>query len=283
MGADRAAYERLFSVEVLHPYFSTPSRLRLRFEPDAATRAWMARASCVMRTVEHVLQVYFEVERDGPYRTLEGSNAEFDLCFAVYAQDPQFTRYTDDLPTAGEPPLCFYGGEAVADGATWRLGPSRTLGWKWRAGPRPDFLLVLPMTAALAPRAAAPEAGDAPGRAYSVTLKNRESHWKYFLLGDWKEPSIVDVGNAAPGKAIEFEAIPGTTLPDGRKVNAFRATTPIALEERLTPRFKLHATAVEPGIAPIARLLPVPAAANLARDRDKDGHDLLVSEIFVSR
>ena len=275
--AGRNPYELLFSVEVLHPYFRTPSRLRLRFEPDAATRAWMTRANCVVRVVDHVLQVWFEAERNGPYRTLAGTNAEFDLCFGVYAQDPQFTRYTDGLPTTEQPPLCFFGGEAVADGETWRVPPAQTLCWPWRSALRPDFVLAIPMTAALAPRADVADKAFKPGRAYSVALKSRESLWKYFLLGDWDGASIVD-----PDRAVVFEAAPDATLPDGRTVKAFRATSLIPLAERFDARFELHADAA-PGGSPVKRVLPVPSAANLARDYDKNGRDLLVSEIFVPR
>lgn len=265
-----SAYARLFSAEVLHPYFTAPSRLKLRFVPDAATHAWLARTGCIVRAVDNTLHVHFEAERNAPSRTI-ATDGGVDLCFGVYARDRQFGRFTDGLPTIDRPPLTFSTHKAAKDGEALRLAPAPD-GHPWTDGPRPDLVMRVSLAAGEAPTAAA------PGPLYRLALKSRESVWKYVLLGDWSQVRIVD-----PQAAVAFEDAADAVLPDGRVVHAVRSTSAIPLAERFEHRFELHAVAAASGEAPVRRVLPTPAPANLARDRTPDGRDLLVSEIFVPR
>lgn len=267
-----SAFARLFSVEVLHPYFSAPSRLKLRFAPDAATAAWLARTGCVVKGADNALHVYFEGDRNVPARTVAADGGAVDLRFGVYAQDGQFARFTDGLPTIDAPPLTFWSGQSSRDGEALRLSASPDRASHWSEGPRPDLVVAVTLGGNQVPT------GDAPGPLYRVALKSRESFWKYILLGDWTQIRVVD-----PQSAIAFEAAADATLPDGRVVHAVRSKSAIPLAERFEHRFELHAVATASGEAPVRRVLPTPAAANLARDRTPDGRELLVSEIFVPR
>jgi hypothetical protein len=265
------AYVRLFSLEVLHPYFSAPSRLKLRFAPDAATEAWLARTGCVVRSFDHLLHVYFEGEKNAPSRAVAADGA-VDLRFAVYAQDRQFGRFTDGLPTMEAPPLTFWSGAAKKDKDALVLSPGADRAEPWIDGPRPDLVVAITLSGKQVPT------GDTPGPLYRAALKSRESFWKYILLGDWTQVRVVD-----PQAAVSFEDAADATLPDGRVVHAIRSKSAIPLAERFEHRFELHAIAAASGEAPVRRVLPTPAAANLARDRTPDGRELLVSEIFVQR
>jgi len=267
-----SAYARLFSLEVLHPYFSAPSRLKLRFVPDAATEVWLTRTDCVVRSFDHLLHVYFEAERNSPARTVAADGGQVDLTFGVYALDRQFGRFTDDLPTMDAAPLTFVSDGAAKDGEALRLASAKPKDARpWTEGPRPDFVVTITLTDNV-------PTGDAPGPLYRVGLRSRESFWKYILLGDWTQIRVVD-----PQSAVTFEDAADATLPDGRVVHAVRSKSPIPLAERFEHRFELHAVAAASGEAPVRRVLPTPAPANLARDRTSDGRELLVSEIFVPR
>jgi hypothetical protein len=267
-----SSYARLFSVEVLHPYFSAPSRLKLRFVPDAATQAWLARTGCIVRSFDNVLHVHFETARNVPARTVAADGGSVDLRFAVHAQDRQFGRFTDGLPTMDAPPLTFWSGKAERAKDALRLSPSADKAEPWVDGARPDLVVAITLGDKDAPTA------ETPGPLYQVALKSRESVWKYILLGDWTQIRVVD-----PQSAVAFEDAADATLPDGRVVHAVRSKSAIPLAERFEHRFELHAIAVASGEAPVKRVLPTPAAANLARDRTSDGREFLVSEIFVPR
>jgi hypothetical protein len=267
-----SAYARLFTIEVLHPYFSAPSRLKLRFVPDAATQAWLTRTDCVVRSFDHLLHVYFEAARNGPARTVAADGGRVDLIFGVYALDRQFGRFTDDLPTMDAAPLTFLSEGSVKDGEALRLATAKDKdAVAWSEGPRPDFIIAVTLADNVA-------TDEAPGPLYRVTLKSRESFWKYILLGDWTQIRVVD-----PQSAVVFEDAADATLPDGRVVHAVRSKKAIPLAERFEHRFELHAVSAASGEAPFKRVLPTPAPANLARDRTSDGRELLVSEIFVPR
>lgn len=267
-----SGYARLFSLDVLHPYFSAPSRLKLRFVPDAATQAWLARTGCIVRSQDNALHVHFEAERNAPARIVAADGGSVDLRFAAYAQDRQFGRFTDGLPTMDAPPLTFWSGSAERAKDALRLAPSAERAQPWTEGPRPDLVVAITLGGKQLPSA------KAPGPIYQVLLKSRESVWKYILLGDWTQIRVVD-----PQSAIAFEDAADATLADGRVVHAIRSKSAIPLAERFEHRFELHAVAVASGEAPVKRVLPTPAAANLARDRTPDGRELLVSEIFVPR
>lgn len=267
-----SAYARLFSIEVLHPYFSAPSRLKLRFLPDTATQAWLARTDCVVRGFDHLLHVYFEAERNSPARIVAADGGRVELRFGVYAQDRQFGRFTDDLPTMDAAPLTFRSDGAAKDGEALRLATAKDEdAVTWTEGSRPDFVVAITLVDEV-------PTGDAPGPLYRVALKARESFWKYILLGDWTQIRVVD-----PQSAVTFEDAADATLPDGRVVHAVRSKKAIPLAERFEHRFELHAVSAASGEAPFKRVLPTPAPANLARDRTSDGRELLVSEIFVPR
>jgi len=260
-----SGYDTLFTLDVLHPYFSDAARLRLRFQPDAATRAWLERTGCIVRTSSNQLRVHYETARDGPRREVADGDGPVDLRFAVRAVDPRFGQYTDGLPPMSEPPLTLWGGDAAKDGDGWRMKPSAKRVLVWPEGRRPDFVVALPVDT---------KAIDAR-RAYNVPLQSRATLWKYLLLGDWNGslPQVVD-----PDKAMRFEPGPDEVLADGRTAKVIRAADPIPLAERFDQRFELHAGG-KPGRV-IVKRLPVPGAANLSRD---PAGASFISEIFVQR
>ncbi len=259
-------YSLLFGLEVIHPYFSDPARLRLRFEPDEASAAWLTKAGCVTRVWSHRIEVHHETKRDLPRRLADMGQAD-DLRFAVHALDPRFAQYTHDQTQMHEPPLTFWGGDASRRDADWRMHPGTDHAHFWTAPtPRPDLVAVIPVAGEPA----------AEPRRYSLALRSRATIWKYLLLGPWDdvEPYIED-----PDRAFAFAAAPDEALADGRIAKVLCSQKPIPLSERFAQKFELRAR--EPGDGPgrsLIKRLPVPHPASLAGRRSDS---TLVSEIYV--
>jgi hypothetical protein len=298
-------YLPLLGLTVEHAYFDGAPCASLRFTPSDRSRAWLARAACVVRATPGGFEVCCDGGQLDRLRLASNDSGDPpDLTWWVHAGDPLFGNYTDGLPRTTEAVLAFdsatavrdaprAGGPAAAPPATWRLhraptaGPADALaptsdgpGEPWPAGLRrvpPTFVVTLRLTRdAVAPGsnpAAAPQS-----RLYVVRFAARSPVWKYCLLGDWgsEEVRVVDLAREA-----DFTPAVNESLAGGRDAKAIRSRTGIALCSRSSRRFQLRGVDGNTERVLIKRL-PVAGARHLARETI-DGTPTWVSEIYVHR
>jgi hypothetical protein len=287
------AYARLFSVVVEHAYFTAPGQCRLRFQPDADTAVWLARAGCVTRPSANAFDVWYEsaddpaAGRSPPART----GAPALLRFDVSPNDPLFTHYTDFLaPTAAgarapRPVLLFDATSADRDpeAGVWDVWPQQRESDGGVASDvlsvRPDFSVLIPL------------AGDLQeaGRVYRISFMSRATVWKYLLMGDWNDdrPCVVGAVQAAAMPSWSAypvdEPTPIEVLADGRPAIALRSPAAIAMAERPDEQFQLWSRSADGARDRLlVRRLPAANAGSLALETPGNPQTL-VSEIYVTR
>ena len=299
-----ANYPPLFELEVVHGYFASPRNCRLGFEPDAAAAAWIKRTGCVVRSAANLLKVFYETSPGGGRPPLARTGAPVELTFTVRAADPLFSLYTaafdplfnlrggDSSSTAAGQDLPVFDTAAArkADDGAWTLDAT------WNTGPFPPSGtegLTAGRNVLRAFQVVVRLSGDLKdaGKRYRLLLPSRAMVWKYLVVGEWGlEPFVADAATdatsppAAASDLVTFDRVePAETLADGRKVVAFRSTTPIPLRDRPSRRFELRGRGDDANAARLLiKSLPVGDAANLALEDPADP-TTLVCEIFVSR
>ena len=276
----------LFDFEVQHTFFADGRCANaLKFVLTPKSVVLLQRSGFLARANDSGVAVLVDSLRLETLSLIAQDTEEpFSLTWLVYAADPLFGNYTEELvyPPVGLP--VFDSDNAVADGATgrWRLQREEYVS---AADARaldddavvqavlgqhvpPLFVVILRLGAGASPE---------PKR-YVVRFATRAAVWKYWLIGDWRdsEPQVVD-----PDGQASFLQAQDATLPDGRPALTIRSTAPIAIFRRSPFRFQLRGRAGS-GERLLMKRLPVAGTAQLMREPRAQGGSL-VSEIYVHR
>ena len=284
-------YVPLFDFEVEHAFFpDNRCAGALKFALTCASAALLQRCGFLGRATDSGIAVLADSSHLQALRMIAADiDQPFCLTWLAYAADPLFGNYTAGLvyPPKGLP--VFDSAHAVADGTSGR--------WRLQREAQVSAADALPLDAEIIVQALAGQAkrvaplflvtlrldaaaGGSPAaeRRYVLRFAPRTAIWKYWLIGDWREPEmqIVDPdGRAAFSNAHE------ATLPDGRPAFAIRSAVPLAILRRSPFRFQLRARTAG-GERLLVKRLPVAGAAQLTREPDAPG-GALVSEIYVHR
>lgn len=194
-----------------------------------AEHGYYADAAAALRIEPLSLPQSVLVRSNGPVTTLlidEARVAEIErpvlLNFAVMAADPAVFAITD-LPNPGE---VGYLEVAAEDGeAVIEVGAGSIAGFVPPTGRRPLVLLEV----------APPATGAATLR---IRFAARQTIWAYHICGRAPDGLSIDDPKGEHG----FSAPQIGQLPDGRRVETFRSTAPIALSARPQTRFSLVRT-----------------------------------------
>lgn len=268
-----SAYREWFRFTIEHAYHAGGFD-GWRALPDAPTRRLLDSAGVLLRKAGGAVVALVPV---GRWDLLPAQDDD-GLLFEVWVDDPLFGAYTTPHPVAGEMLLADSRQAVREPSGAWRLHPGETLGEEALAPaaarppgvPRPAMLLRI---APPVPRDGAPP--DVAPR-YVVRLAAASSYWKYYLLDALagRALSIVDID-----AEVAFTRLDGADL-DGRKAAVFVSDRALALRARSPRRFQLREQAAF-GDKVLVKRLPV-ACAGIRRKAQVDGHDVLVSEIFVN-
>lgn len=279
MGAAVSAYQALASVEVSHRYGAEGRVGDLRWQPTAATAAWLRSSGAVVRPGAGRLDVLLPAAQ----RALWQDAAVPDLVWCVTALAPAFAQVTHGLPPQPGHTFCFDSAQARPDddgGAPW-LHAGATAGsaeacstdgphLRQALGPRerlvpPSFVLSLPWHTL-----------RGGGCRWRIAFGARAPVWKYCLLGDWPAPAlqVVDLDHL-----VQFSEPVAEQLDDGLPLLAFRSADGIELRERAPQRFALHSRVATPPRVVVPRL-PVAGTEAFARET-LAGVPTLVSAIYV--
>jgi len=245
--------------------------------PDAPTRRLLDGAGVLLRQAAGAVVVLAPDGRRDLLPARDEDGAPLSLRFEIRVDDPLFGAYTSPQPAPGQV-LLADSRQAVREASgAWRLHAGEWLGDAALApdAPRPPGLPRPALTLRIAPpplETADPE----PAPRYVVRLAAASSYWKYYLLDALagRALSIVDVDDE-----VAFTRLDGADL-DGRKAAVFMSDRALALRARSPRRFQLREQAAF-GDKVLVKRLPV-ACAGIRRKAQVDGHDVLVSEIFVN-
>jgi hypothetical protein len=112
---------------------------------------------------------------------------------------------------------------------------------------------------------------------YHIRFKARETHWKYFILGDANREGVF-VKDAKD--EIEFDYLGEEEVANGRKAKVFLSRQAIPLRDRAKPKFQLLVPRHN-RLKVLVKRLAV-ASANRINKVKLDDRELFVSEIYVN-
>lgn len=288
-----AQYSQLFGIEVRHGFFSSGLCRELEFIPTPKTAGQMRNAGLLCKDAMGGVRVLYNLDRLDSLR-LHAADAEeqLNLVFKAYARDPRFMNYTQGVTDRDDTIWYFDSSNAVSEnGGSLRLhaneyagsGDFRPLDFPNLQGVltpkdrlvRPTFVVNIGVPKEVAD--ALDEGAGGGARNYFVAFQERQTVWKYFLVGELAREDlyVADLDNST-----EFE--PGGTevLADERSAITFKSKTPLPMRERSEYRFQLRERGSGNGKVLIRRL-PVASAAQIGVERT-EGQSTLVSEMYIN-
>lgn len=273
------AYREWFRVAIEHAYHGDGGFDGWHALPAAATSALMARAGVVTRRVPGGFALFAPGERLDLLPAHDAQGEPLSLLFHVMVDNPHFAGYTVPQAPPGQVLLADSRGAVAEPSGAWRLHAADCLGagalvLQEQMDVGPPARMPSPWRSALLLRIA-PGTGAAAPR-YVVRLAALACYWKYYLLGALatRTLAIVDME-----REVAFNRLDEDALGD-RPASVFLSDRAIALRERSARRFQLREQASF-GDKVLMKRLPV-ACAGIRRKAQVDGHEVLVSEIFVN-
>lgn len=272
-----SAYREWFRFSIEHAYHAGGLG-GWRALPDAPTRRLLDRAGALLRQVAGAVVVLAPEGRQDLLAVADDDGAPLSLLFEIWVDDPLFSAYTIPHPAPGQV-LQADSRQALREpSGAWRLHPGETLGDEALApaAPRPPGMPRPALMLSIAPPAPLDAAESEPAPRYVMRLAAATSYWKYYLLDALagRALSIVDID-----AEVAFTRQDGADL-DGRMAAVFMSDRALALRARSPRRFQLREQAAF-GDKVLVKRLPV-ACAGIRRKAQVDGHEVLVSEIFVN-
>lgn len=283
-----ASYQLIFRVVFEHVFFADGALRDLRMVPVATCRAMLNRAGVLLRPEDSGIAAYGDaavVERLRLH--LAEACGALELAFQVCFTDPHFADYTAPAWPPGHvmflDTACCTTDEAGRQmlHATPYVPASAFL-------PRDhaDLASLLGTRTALPARAMVLQVTvsdrllDTPvpaQRQFHVRFDAADSHWKYILFGAPGDGAAKVVDLAGD---IAFDHFPNVDIADRRRADVFLSTRPIPMREVQAVRFQLRAVTAD-GEKVLIKRMPHAGVGTRFRD-SRDGHEILVSEIFIN-
>lgn len=282
------SYLPLFSVSVMHLYFSDGLWKGLKFVPDFRTAKMIDGAGILIRQTKNGIGVFYDVGKSTALR-LYAEDAHGVLCFSfkVYAKDRTFENYTLPSSQKENAVLCFDNQASSGDEEFGTIKLSKDsfasvkdfqeiktlveggiLCERDRRMP-PDFVVNIFIEPGKSDGSIAPD--------YGIKFNARQSFWKYHLLGNMNKSNlfIVDLDNR-----VEFEFCGEVVLPGSRPAKVFRSKELIPVMEKSSYRFQLREPGPGAGKVLIKRL-PVASESRLGMEVI-NGRNEVVSESYIN-
>lgn len=281
-----ASYQLIFRVAFEHMFFADGQLHDLRVAPVAACQAMLNRAGVLLRPEGNGIAAYGDaavVERLRLH--LAEACGALELAFQVRFSDPHFFDYTAPAWPPGQ--VLFLDTACCTTDEDGRQ--------MLHATPCVPASAFLPrdhasLTCIRDVRTAAPAMVlqvtvsdrllDTPvpaQRQFHVRFDAAGSHWKYILFGAPADGAarVVDLAGD-----IAFEYLPNVDIADRRRADVFLSTRAIPMREVQAVRFQLRAATAD-GDKVLIKRMPHAGVGTRCRD-SRDGHEILVSEIFIN-
>lgn len=278
----------IFRVLFEHAFFADGALRAVRIVPVAACHDMLRRAGVLLRVHDDGIAAFGDgkaVERLRLHVAEAGGS--LNMAFLVFFTDPQFWEYT--LPARPKDKLLFLNtARSVRDDAGRQIlhaTPSvpasafverdhadlvAILGKRVLA-PAPAMVLQVAVSSSLL------DAPDPGQRHFHARFEAASSHWKYCLFGaNEAQAGIVDLAGD-----MEFDHFAGVEIAERRRADVFLSKRAMPMREVSAARFQLRAMSSAGGRVLIKRM-PNASVGKCFRE-NKDGNEILVSEIFINQ
>ena len=287
-------FSLLFSIYLEHRFFAEHCCRHFELTPTIDCQKIMSNTGIMAKRDFRGIHLFYDDEKTDALRLFAADSDEpLHFFFKAYSRDTQFCNYTDLPPqiddavfylhntnasTGASDPIALHQGEFVSGKDLQRISsllPGSALSKKEKMT-KPFF--VIDIFAGQSGDRLFDEHANVSPKAYVVKFKNRETHWKYFLLNDLaKEGNYIEDAN----NRTVFEKSSEAELQSQKPTLIYRSKTPIPLQEKSEYVFQLKERNAGNGRTLIKRL-PVASADQLSREV-VDTDEVIVSEIFINR
>lgn len=291
-----SSYQLVFRVSFEHGFFDGAALRSMRCVPAAASFDMLRRAGLLLRAEDDGIAAFGNqaaIERLRLHIAEAGTSLK--LAFLVFSSDPHFFEYTVPAWPKGQVLLLDTADATLDAGGRQMLhatpcvpasafvdcshaGLAPILGRKVLV-PAPAMVLQVALSDSLAgtPDSAADSAADSARRHFHARFGAASSHWKYCLFGAGAATArIVDLAGD-----MEFDRFAGVEVAAGRYADVFISKRAIEMRKSSAERFQLRA-ASPAGDKVLIKRLPNASLGKRVRE-NRDGNDILVSEIFINQ
>jgi hypothetical protein len=281
-------YQLIFRVSFEHAFFADGILRSLRIVPVAACYDMVSRAGVLLRLEGDGIAAFGDAEAVERLRLhVAEAGASLNMAFLVFSKDPHFFEYTVPVWPKGQ--LLFLNTACASPDDAGRqilhatpYAPASAFVDRHH----PDLQPILgKCVLALAPAmvlqvVVSPSllnASDSRERHFHARFDAASSHWKYCLFGAGEaQAGIVDLAGD-----MEFDHFAGVEVADRRRAEVFVSKRAIPMREVSAARFQLRA-ASPVGDKVLIKRMPNASVGKHFRE-NKDGNQILVSEIFINQ
>lgn len=280
-----ARFLPLFTVVVTHEFYDDAAAPNLRFAPSVAAAASMQAERLLMRSTVAGIEVWQEQSESLPDSLSAGP---LHLSFDVFCSDPMMNFYTDwpvappvrfcstSLPASRDREALQALSSAEASGEPQRKHTQAHWNGVASSAEQPVFSVDIEFHQTWP---AGEEVNEIrQEKIYSIALKSKKIHWKYFFFGSLAEKklSIVDLDAADTAMGLSFVPSPLTAINSG---SAYLSESALPMQKLPRKRLQLR----EEGVAGkvLIRRLPNASIEKLGKERGPNGQSMIVAEIYI--
>lgn len=284
-------YRPMFNIAFEHGYFRDGRLPGVRLRPTSTASRLMNNTNLVSRQRDDGMTIFFDTDWVDSLRLYAADQDDpLELRFECVVEQQNFQNFTSPDLMAVSKTLFFdsrktdssfigkkylHAGEYVSDSEL--VDPSADAGGIRGLAPAKPTMGVISIHVSPTELDDLVSGPPTVYNDYHIRFRNRETYWKYFLVGEANRDSafIED----ARGE-IEFERLGAEVLANGRNAQVFLSRQPIPLLERSKPKFQLKIMKNNRSKTLVSRL-QVASARRINRVVVND-RELFVSEIYVN-
>ena len=269
-----AYFKPVCTLTVIHQFFENAVCRDLVFAPTAATRKQLARHQLTVKATDSELKLLLDAD------VKQEIDKDLVLRFEIFAQDPYFGFYTEELQ-GRDKPLYYSSKNITADNTSLALSNEDAPLLDEDIPPalkpghfkKPVIIVDIPLDAADFNNCIDNEIT----RDIQIKLNTRAIYWKYYFFGELANLDL-DIHDLSPQSPIGFIPCDEPVAKNGK---AFISQSPIVMNNVPKQRFQLK-DKTNSGKVLIKRL-PNAGLELISRGRNLLGQQILVAEIYINQ
>lgn len=269
-----ASFKPLLTLTVAHQFFENAVCRDLVFSPTATTRKKLARHELMVKATDSGMSVLLDAD------VKQTVDKDLVLRFEIFAQDPYFGFYTEELQ-GHDKPLYYSSKNITADNTSLALSNEDAPLLDEDIPPalkpghfkKPVIIVDIPLDTTDFNNCI--DAGLS--QDLQIKLTTRAIYWKYYFFGELANLDL-DIHDLSPQSPIGFIPCDEPVAKNGK---AFISQSPIVMNNVPRQRFQLK-DKTNSGKVLIKRL-PNAGLELVSRGRNLLGQQILVAEIYINQ